>query len=233
MSFLLTPEFWARWIGIVIIDLTLAGDNAIVIALATRKLPTHQRFYGRLWGTLGAVGFRLAGIAIVSLVLRIPLVQLLGGLALIWIAVQLVRHKDEGPEQVHAAANLWQAVWVIVQADVLLSLDNVIAIAAAAHGSMPLVIFGIAFSLPLVVYGSGLLEKLMSRFVWIVWLGGGVLGYAAGEMMTHDPMVVRWIGAERKILDHAVPIALALTLTALGWWFEHRHVRRKKKSGAS
>src|SRR5947209_3848141 len=134
MSFLLNPEFWARWIGIVIIDLTLAGDNAVVIALATRRLPKHQRFLGRLWGTIGAVALRLAGIALVSTVMRVPLVQFFGGVALIWIAVKLVRHEDGVEEQVHAGTTLWEAIWIIVQADVLLRLDNVIAIAGAAKG---------------------------------------------------------------------------------------------------
>ena len=230
MTFLLNPEFWARWIGIVIIDLTLAGDNAVVIALATRRLPDHQRFMGRLWGTVGAVVLRLVLIGIVSKILTMPLVQFFGGLALIWIAVKLVRNEEGVEEQVHSGATLWQAVWIIVQADVLLSLDNVIAIAAAAHGNMVLVIFGIVFSLPLVVYGSGLLEKLMTRFVWIVWIGGGVLGYASGEMMMKDKLVDRWLGLSRNVSHVAVPVALALFLTALGWWFEHRRSRRGRKT---
>ena len=229
MSFLLSPEFWARWIGIVIIDLTLAGDNAVVIALATRKLPPHQRFAGRLWGTIGAVVLRLAAIAAVSLLLKLPLVQLVGALALVWIAVQLVRH-ESGHEQVDSGATLWSAIWIIVQADVLLSLDNVLAIAAAAHGDMVLVIFGVVLSLPLVVYGSGLLEKLMTRFPWIVWLGGGVLGYASGEMMLKDTFLARHLGDLEKTLHYPVPFTLALALTALGWWFEHRKKQERKKS---
>ena len=229
LSFLTSPEFWARWVGIVIIDLTLAGDNAVVIALATRKLPEHQRLWGRMWGTGGAVALRLAGIALVSLVLKVPLVQFVGALVLIWISVKLVRHEEGVEEQARAGTNLWKAVWLIVQADLFLSLDNVIAIAAAAHNDMKLVVFGILFSLPLVVYGSGLLEKLMGRFKWIVWVGGGILGYVSGEMMTHDPMAVRWLGATVRVAQIAVPLAFGVALTALGWWFEHGRVPRKTR----
>lgn len=231
MDFLTNPEFWARWFGIVIIDLTLAGDNAVVIALATRKLPKHQQFWGRMWGTLGAVGLRVIGIMIVSKILMVPLVQFFGALVLLWIAVKLVRHEEGVEEQVRSGTSFWEAVWIIIVADLVMSLDNVIAIAGAAHGDNGLVIFGILFSLPLVVYGSGLLEKLMHRFKWIVWVGGGVLGYVAGEMMTHDPMVARRLTDVPHGVVVGVHIGLGVVLTALGWWFEHRASRRKKKVG--
>jgi YjbE family integral membrane protein len=219
MAFLADPEFWARWLGIVLIDLTLAGDNALVIALAVRTLPRRQQFYGRIWGSLGAVALRLAFITAVSFLFRIPFLQFLGGLALIGIAMKLVRQEGDGEHQVRHGTSLWEAVWIIIIADVVMSLDNVLGVAAAAHGDLILVVFGISLSLPIVVWGSGLLARLMGRYPWIVWLGGGVLGYVAGEMMLKDPVAHRWLGDVARALAHAVPFVLGVAMTALGWWY--------------
>ena len=147
MMFLMDPEFWMRVVGIVVIDLTLAGDNALVIALAVRTLPKPQQLWGRIWGTAGAVGLRLAFIAVATYLLSVPLVQLVGGLALLWIAFKLV-HKETGAEgHVREGGSLREAVWIIIVADAVMSLDNVLAVAAAAHGDLTLVVFGIALSL--------------------------------------------------------------------------------------
>src|SRR5215831_1815265 len=217
MAFLLDPEFWARCLGIVVIDLTLAGDNALIIALAVRRLGTRQQFWARIGGTAGAVALRLLGIVVATLVLRIPLLQLGGGLLLLWIAVRLVRHADPGhADGPRAGTSLWEAIWIIVLADAVMSLDNVLAVAAAAHGDLVLVAFGIALSLPLVVWGSGLLARLMTRFPWIVWLGGGILGYVAGEMMVQDAVVGRWLGDWRRFAM-AWPVVAGLAISGLGW----------------
>ena len=220
MEFLTDPAFWARWLGIVVIDLTLAGDNALVIALAVRTLPKRQQFQGRIWGTVGAVALRLAFIAIVTVLLEIPLLQLAGGLLLIWIAVKLVRQEESGGGEGHVrqGTTLWSAVWIIIVADVVMSLDNVLAVAAAAHGDLVLVMFGIALSLPLVVWGSGVLARMMNRWPWIIWLGAGILGYVAGEMILKDQIVAGWLGSAGDVLHHLLPIALAAALTVLGWW---------------
>ena len=222
MSFLSDPEFWGRWLGIVLIDLTLAGDNALVIALAVRSLPPRQQLWGRIWGSLGAVFLRVAFIAIVSWLLHIPLLQLIGGALLIWIAYKLIRPAAAGPEHQREGTTLRDAITIIVIADVVMSLDNVLAIAAAAGGDMKLVIFGLLLSLPLVVWGSGLLARLMGRMPWLIWLGGGVLGYVAVEMILHDKLVAGWIGPATQSLRPAVPLAIGLMLTLLGWWFERR-----------
>src|SRR2546426_4868642 len=215
MMFLMDPEFWMRVVGIVVIDLTLAGDNALVIALAVRTLPKPQQLWGRIWGTAGAVGLRLAFIAVATYLLSVPLLQLVGGLALLWIAFKLV-HKETGAEgHVREGGSLREAVWIIIVADAVMSLDNVLAVAAAAHGDLRLVVFGIALSLPIVVLGSGLLATLMNRFMWIIWVGGGILGYVAGEMILkdkgfgwvdHSLPVVRWL-----------PIVPAVIIFVLGW----------------
>jgi YjbE family integral membrane protein len=212
------PEFWARWLGIVLIDLTLAGDNALVIALAVRTLPPRQRRLGRLWGSAGAVVFRLALIAIATVLLRIPLLQLAGGLALLWIAFKLVKQETGAEAEVRQGASLGEAIWIIMVADAVMSLDNVIAVAAAARGDLLLVAFGIGLSLPLVVWGSQVLGWLFARLPWIVWLGGGVLGYIAGEMVLADPAVGRWLGEAASALV-PLPFGLAAVLIGLGWWF--------------
>ena len=221
MTFLLDPEFWARLSVIILIDLSLAGDNALVIALAVRSLPAREQFLGRIWGTAGAVMLRILFVTVVSTLLRVPLLQLAGGLILVWIAVRLVRPGAGEAEHVRKGASLREAVWIIVVADVTMSLDNVLAVAAAAHGDLRLVVFGILLSIPLVVWGSGLLSRLMGRYPWIVWVGGGVLGYVAGEMMMDDPLLQRWLGDVHDIVDDPTPILLGLGITALGWWLGH------------
>ena len=228
MAFLSDPEFWARWLSIVIIDLTLAGDNALVIALAVRTLPRKQQFWGRIWGSIGAVGLRLIFITIITYLLKIPFLQVVGGVLLIWIALKLVRQESGAEEHVKQGTSLWEAIWVIIVADVVMSLDNVLAVAAAAHGDLTLVVFGIALSLPLVVWGSGILARLMNRFPWIIWIGGGILGYVAGEMILKDRLVHDWLGPRADALHLPVAIALAAIITALGWWYAQRGRRRAK-----
>lgn len=218
MTLLLDPEFWARLASIVIIDLSLAGDNALVIALAVRSLPAREQWLGRVWGTAAAVALRLLFIAVVSALLTIPLLRLAGGVLLLWIAVKLVRPGGGGEGGVRPGTSLGQAVRIIVVADVTMSLDNVLAVAAAANRDLLLVAFGIALSLPIVVWGSGLLARLMADHVWIIWVGGGVLGYVAGEMMIDDPILRAWLGAHAEIVDDALSILLAAGLTLLGWW---------------
>jgi len=218
MTLLMDPEFWARLVSIVLIDLSLAGDNALVIALAVRSLPAREQWLGRAWGTAAAVMLRLLFIAIVSALLTIPLLQFLGGLLLLWIAVRLVRPGGGGEGEVRHGASLRQAVWIIVVADVTMSLDNVLAVAAAAHGDFLLVAVGIALSLPIVVWGSGFLARLMAHHAWIIWIGGGVLGYVAGEMMTDDPLVRAWLGAHADTIDDPLSLLLAVGLALLGWW---------------
>jgi YjbE family integral membrane protein len=217
---LLDPEFWARLASIILIDLTLAGDNALVIALAVRTLPKRQQFFGRLWGTAGAVVLRLTFIVVATWLLAIPLLQALGGVLLVWIALRLVRQSGESEGHVRQGTTLREAVWIIMIADAAMSLDNVLAVAAAAHGDLLLVVVGIGLSLPLVVWGSGLLAWLMNRFTWIIWLGGGVLGYFAGDMILRDRFVARWLGPLPGWLE-AVPVLLALVIAALGWRFAH------------
>ncbi|PYN98146.1 MAG: hypothetical protein DMD91_15950 [Candidatus Rokuibacteriota bacterium] len=207
MSVVLDPEFWARWLGIVVIDLTLASDNALVIALAVRHLPPRP--------------------AKTTSRLRVPFLQLVAGLLLAWIAIKLLRQPMGGHGlRAREGASLTDAVWIIVVADAVMSLDNVLAVAAAARGNLLLVVFGIALSLPLVVWGSGLLAGLMHRFTWIVWVGGGILGYVAAEMIVEDPTLKRWLGEAVEALS-VLPALLGVVMTALGWWFATQNGRKK------
>jgi YjbE family integral membrane protein len=224
-----TAEFWFRWIQIVILDLTLAGDNALVIALAVRKLPPRQQWQGRVWGTVGAVGLRILFIAIISQLLRIPLLQAIGGVVLLWIALKLLsqegHREDEG--QVRQGTTLLEAIWIIIVADVVMSLDNVLAISGAAHGDMVLVIFGVGLSIPLVIWGSGILARLMGRFWWIVDLGAGILGWVAGEMVLGDRLVQEWIGGHPSTLvTRALQATLAILVIVIGRAWARRHARR-------
>jgi YjbE family integral membrane protein len=223
MEVLANPEFWVRWLGIVILDLSLAGDNALVIAMAVRTLPPREQFLGRLGGTFGAVALRFAFIAIITQLLRIPYLQAGGGLVLVWIAVKLL-HQDAGGEgrEVRHGTTLWGAIWVIIVADIIMSLDNVLAVAAASHGDLALVIFGIGLSIPIVVCGAGFLAKLMGRFQWIVWLGGGILGWVAGEMVVEDRNLHAWLEPLADFLPWTLPALLAAALISLGWWLARR-----------
>ena len=216
------PEFWARLAEITFLNMLLSGDNAVVIALAVRALPGRQRVLGQIGGTVGAVILRLLFVGVVTALLQVPLLRLAGGLLLIWIAVKLIQPSGQTSGLTRHGASFWESVWIIVVADVTMSLDNVLAVAGAAHGSMVLVALGIAMSVPIVVWGSGILAKLMNSYPWIVWAGGGLLGYVAGDMMLEDPIVADWLGTAVETLEYPGPVALAAVLTLSGWWLARR-----------
>jgi YjbE family integral membrane protein len=228
-------HFWVRWIQIVILDLTLAGDNALVIALAVRKLLPRQQWQGRLWGTLGAVGLRIAFIGVITVLLRVPLLQATGGLVLLWIAVKLLGQEGgEGEHHVRHGTSLLEAIWIIVVADVIMSLDNVLAVSGAAHGDMTLVVFGVGLSIPIVIWGSGLLARLMGRFHWIVDLGAGILGWVGGEMILGDASVRGWLGGGGgPVLHHLVQGVLAVAVVVTGrLWAARRQGLARARAGA-
>jgi YjbE family integral membrane protein len=223
------PQFWTALLRIIWIDLLLAGDNAVVIALAVRSLPPKQQWWGRIWGTAGAVGLRLVFLFVITFLLQVPLLKFIGGAILIWIAVKLLRPQHEGHGSVREGTSLLEAIWIIMVADVTMSLDNVLAVAGAAGGNFGLLVFGIMISLPLVVFGSGVIGWMMSRWIWIVWLGGGILGYVAGEMMITDQVIQGWLGAAGDALHRPLPIVLFIALTAHGWWLTRRERSLQKK----
>jgi YjbE family integral membrane protein len=222
-----TAAFWLGLGQIAYLNILLSGDNALVIALAVRRLPRRKRVLGQIWGAAGAVVLRLAFLAVVVSLLEIRYLRLIGGLILVWIAYKLVR-SDMGVEsEVKRGASLWEAIWIIIVADVTMSLDNVLAIAAAARGDLLLIMFGIGLSLPIVVWGAGWLARLMNRHAWIVWLGGGILGKVAGDMMLEDravrdyPWAHGWdvvLPAGPTIGIHPLTLGLFVGLAGLGWW---------------
>lgn len=230
MESLYRAEFWGRLLEIGFLNLLLSGDNAIVIALAVRLLPQRDRVIGQIWGTVGAVALRLVFLGVVSALLRMPLLRVAGGALLVWIAIRLVR-PQESKGHVRHGSSIWEAVWIIIVADVTMSLDNVLAVAAAARGDLLLLGVGIGTSLPLVVWGSGLLASLMERHRWIIWVGGGILGYVAGEMILGEPTLAAWLGPRTRAFTYALSLALAGLVAGFGWWPERRrHLERRHPS---
>ena len=228
MEFLSDSHFWGRWGSIVLLDLVLAGDNALVIALATRTLPARQQFWGRVFGTLGAIVLRLIFIVAVTWLLTLPLLRFIGGALLVWIAIKLVQPPPHHAGKVRQGTTMAEAIWIIMLADLVMSFDNVMAISGAAQGDFVLVVFGLLLSLPLVVWGSGLLARLMNRIPLIIWLGGGVLGWVAMKMIFNDPLVVNWLGETvAQVLHQFAPWLLGTVIALLGWRFAHNLERTK------
>ena len=216
-------EYLASVGKIVLIDLALAGDNALVIALAVRTLPKRQQLLGRLWGTGGAVVMRIGFISIATYLLTIPLLQVVGGMLLLWIAIKLVRQSSGSVNHtVRSGTTLPEAIWIIVVADVVMSLDNVIAVAGAAGGDLILVVFGIALSIPIVIGASGVLASLMNRFAWIILIAGGVLAEVAGKMLVHDQFVMRRFGEVPAWIEVSLRCALAAAIMFVGWRVSRR-----------
>jgi YjbE family integral membrane protein len=185
----LSPEWLSALLAIVLIDLVLAGDNAIVIALAARSLPQQLQRKAILWGTVGAIVVRSCMTLVVVWLLKVPGLMLLGGLGLVWIAVKLLVPQDSDEHGNPAVNTFWGAMKTIVVADALMGIDNVLGVAGAAHGSFDLVIIGLLISVPIVVWGSSVVLKLVDRFPAITYLGAGVLAFTAAKMMVSEPLL--------------------------------------------
>jgi len=183
------PGFWLAVLQIIWIDVLLSGDNAIVIALSCRKLPPRQRVWGIVLGTLVAISLRIGFTGVVTSLMMMPYVKLIGGVLLFWIAVKLLGSDDNGrTEQIEPVNSLRQAIKIVAIADVVMSLDNIVAVAAAARGSYALLMFGLACSIPLIMAGAALVIALLERFPVIVWAGAALLGWIAGEIIAKDPL---------------------------------------------
>lgn len=221
MEAFLTAQFWVAVGQIILIDILLGGDNAVVIALACRQLPAHQRLKGIVWGTVGAIVLRVVLIAFALTLLQVPLLKLVGALLLVWIGVKLIAPAEEdGHEGIQASDRLWGAVKTVIVADLVMSIDNVIAIAGAAQGAgqqhqLPLVIFGLLVSVPIIIWGSQLVLKLMDRFPLIIVLGGMLLGWIAGTMLHTDPALVAHLPQDR-VWHYGLGVAGALLVLGLG-----------------
>src|SRR4051794_36450518 len=174
---------------IIWINILLSGDNALVIAMACRGLEPKQRLWGMIFGAGAAVLLRIIFTGIVATLMELPYLKLVGGLALLWIAAKLLVPEQEDEEGVQSAAHLWAAIQIVVVADIVMSLDNVIAVAAAAGGSVPLLVLGLAISIPLIVAGAALIMALLTRLPILVWLGAALLGWIAGDVIATDPAI--------------------------------------------
>jgi len=212
--------FWVALLEIIWINILLSGDNAVVIALACRSLPERQRRWGIILGTVPAVVLRIIFAVFIAYLLGVPYLKLIGGLLLFWIAVKMIlpeEHEGHGADAA-STANLWAAVRTIVIADAVMSLDNVIAIAAAAKGSLMLLVIGLAISMPLVIFGSALILKILNRLPILIWAGGALLGYIAGEVLITDPAIepmlhsTEWLHQAAPIVGAALTVAIALAI---------------------
>ena len=219
--------FWIAVGQIILIDIVLSGDNAVVIALACRNLSPEQRKTGIFWGVAGAVSLRVVLTVFAALVMNLPWLKLVGGLLLVWIAVKLMLPEDEEGHDIEASANLWGAVKTIVVADFVMSLDNVIGVAGAAQGSLVLLLFGLAVSIPLIVWSSQVILRWMERWPWIVLLGAGLLGYVAGQMIFTDPGVVGVLPPLPEWAAKAAGAIGALVVVVVGRWLEQRILARQ------
>lgn len=224
---LTSTAFWIAVGQIILIDIVLSGDNAVVIALACRNLSPEQRKKGILWGVAGAVSLRVVLTVFAALVMNLPWLKCVGGLLLVWIAVKLMLPEDEEGHDIESSSNLWGAVKTIVVADFVMSLDNVIAVAGAAHGSLPLLLFGLAVSIPLIVWSSQLILHWMERFPSIVLFGAGLLGYVAGQMIFSDPGVMALLPPLPDGAAKVAGVVGAVLVVGVGRWLEQRMLARQ------
>ena len=227
MEEFMTASFWLAVGQIIMIDILLGGDNAVVIALACRNLPPKQRTQGIIYGTMGAIVLRVLLIAFALALLAVPYLKIVGALLLLWIGVKLLQPEAEDAHNISSSDKLWGAVKTVIIADLVMSVDNVLAIAGAAQGAhqdhqLPLVIFGLLVSIPIIVWGSQLVLKLMSRFPVIITLGAMLLGWIAGQMAWTDPAIKPYLPAS-PVWGYAAAVTGALLVFAAGKVMQARH----------
>ncbi len=219
----LQPGFWVSVAQIIAIDILLGGDNAIVIALACRRLPEHQRSKGIFWGVAGAIGLRIVLIFFALQLLALPFLKVAGALLLIWIGVKLLLPEEEdGHENIEGSTHLVGAIKTIIVADAVMSLDNVIGVAGAAKGNMMLVVFGIVVSIPIIVWGSKFVLRLMDRFPMVITFGGALLGWIAGGMLVGDVVLEPYLSGAPDWLHYVTSAICAVLVVSLGKWLARR-----------
>jgi len=217
-------EFLLALGGIMMVNIILSGDNAVVIAMASRNLPKKQQRLAILWGSGGAIGLRIVLTVVAVMLLQIPYLQFVGGLLVVWIAAKLLM-EDEAEEHIEASNSLWAAVKTIIIADIIMSLDNTLAIAAIAKGDWLLLILGLGLSIPLIIFGSQILVTIMNRFPIIVYAGAGLIAWTAGEMMIRDQKIGHILTAYTP--EWLIPLAITVCVLALGVW----HKKYRKANG--
>ena len=228
MAEVLTPAFWTGLMTIIWVNIILSGDNAVVIALAARSLPERQQTQAVFWGAGAAVVMRIVLTIVAVELLKFPYLKLIGAVLLLWIAVKLLVPEDDGGDGIESSSNLWTAIKTILIADLVMSLDNVIAVAAAAKGSIVLLILGLAISIPLVIFGATLLMKLMERYPIIITVGAAILGWVSGEMAVTDPVLAQWVNEHAAYLHWVAPAAGAVLVVVVGKSIAARSKREHK-----
>ena len=208
--------FLTAVLQIIAIDILLGGDNAVVIALACRKLPESQRNKGIAYGVVGAIGLRIVMIFFALQLLALPFLKIVGALLLLWIGVKLLQPEDDSHDNIEGATTLAGAIKTIVIADAVMSLDNVIAVAGAAHGNMGLVVFGILFSIPIIVWGSKFVLTLMDRFPVVITIGAGLLGWIAGGMFVTDEFLKDYLKDLPSWLHYVTAAVGAVAVVLVG-----------------
>jgi len=206
IEYLSNPVFWIGLGQIIVVNILLSGDNAVVIALAARSLPPHQQKQAIIWGSVAAIIMRVILTIVAVEMLTWPYLKIIGGLLLFWIAIQLLVPEDDGGDGIESSSNVLVAIRTILIADLVMSLDNVIGVAAAAKGDNVLVMLGLAISIPLIIFGSTILLKLMDRFPAIITGGAALLGWVAGEMLITDPIAIDWITANMPWMEMHLPL---------------------------
>lgn len=225
---IVSPEFWVAVLQIIAIDIVLGGDNAIVIALACRLLPKDQRNRGIFWGVFGAIALRVVLISFALTLLAIPFLRIIGALLLIWVGIKLLQPDPENStHEIDASTTLLGAIKTIIIADAVMSLDNVIAIAGAAKDSVGLVIFGLIVSVPIIVWGSKLIMRLMDRFPIIIIIGAGLLGWIAGDMAIADVAINEWVSTNAIFLHWLSPVCGVLIIVITGKLLAARSLKNK------
>ena len=217
-----TSQFWVAVIEIIFVNILLSGDNAVVIALACRNLSQRARRQGIFWGVLGAIVLRIVLTLFAMSLLVYPYLKLVGGVLLVWIGIKLIAEDDGGDREVKASDRLLTAVWTIIVADLVMSLDNVMAVAAAAKGHIVLMSFGLIVSIPIVIIGAQVIMRLMGRYPMLVVLGGGLLGYIAAEMAIEDPVVQPWLTANVAGIGGIIPLVGFAVVAGAGLWLKRR-----------
>jgi YjbE family integral membrane protein len=226
-----SSAFWIALGQIIVVNIMLSGDNAVVIALACRSLPPKQQRSAIIFGSVGAIVLRVVLTFFAVMLLKLPFLKLVGGLALLWIGAGLLSGgDDEGDLQAHD--NLWPAIRTIIIADFIMSLDNVLGVAAAAKGNTVLLVLGLAISIPLIIYGSKIILSLMGRFPVIITLGAALLGWVAGEMLVDDTSVSGWIEGHARFLHLAVPVLCTVLVVVAGKWMAARGQRQAAAAAA-
>lgn len=215
MEMLSSSFFWVTLGQIMMINIVLSGDNAVVIAMASRALPPRQQKQAILFGSFGAIFLRIVLTFFAVMLLDLPFLKLIGAVLLAYIGIQMLV-PDESDEEIDGHAHMWQAIKTIVIADFIMSLDNVLGVAAAAKGNFALLVIGLAISIPLIIYGSTFILKLMNRFPVIITVGGGILGWVAGEMLVTDPAISGWVNSHAHWLHTFAPAMGALLVVGLG-----------------